>query len=381
MFGFELSEEQQSIFEMAKDFAKNEIRPVSAHHDKTTEYPWEVLKKAHELGLMNTHVEERFGGMELGSMDGALVAEALAWGCTGISTAIEANGLALQPVIMGASDALKQKYVAPMMEELKMAAYAVTEPGAGSDVAGMRTTAVKKGDVYVLNGSKMWITNAGVADWFFVVAYTDKDKKHRGMTAFIVEKDWPGVEVGKKEMNLGQRCSDTRGITFTDVEVPAANMVGTEGDGWILAMKAFDHTRPQVAAGAVGLAQAAMEHALQYAQERKTFGRPITAHQAVQFMLAEMAMNIEAGRLTVWRAAYEIDQGRRNTYYASIAKAFCADMAHKVATDAVQIFGGYGYNEEYPVEKLLRDSKIFQIYEGTSQIQRMIIAREMLGRG
>ncbi len=381
MFGFELSEEQQSIFEMAKDFAKNEIRPVSAHHDKTTEYPWEVLKKAHELGLMNTHVEERFGGMELGSMDGALVAEALAWGCTGISTAIEANGLALQPVIMGASDALKQKYVAPMMEELKMAAYAVTEPGAGSDVAGMRTTAVKKGDVYVLNGSKMWITNAGVADWFFVVAYTDKDKKHRGMTAFIVEKDWPGVEVGKKEMNLGQRCSDTRGITFTDVEVPAANMVGTEGDGWILAMKAFDHTRPQVAAGAVGLAQAAMEHALQYAQERKTFGRPIAAHQAVQFMLAEMAMNIEAGRLTVWRAAYEIDQGRRNTYYASIAKAFCADMAHKVATDAVQIFGGYGYNEEYPVEKLLRDSKIFQIYEGTSQIQRMIIAREMLGRG
>jgi len=380
MFGFDLSDEQQSIYEMAKDFAKNEIRPVAAHHDQTAEYPWEVLKKAHELGLMNIHVEERFGGMELGSMDGCLVGEALAWGCTGISTAIEANGLALQPVIMGASDALKQKYVAPMMEEPRMAAYAVTEPGAGSDVAGMRTTAVKKGDTYILNGSKMWITNAGVADWYFVVAYTDKDKKHRGMTAFIVEKDWDGVEVGKKEMNLGQRCSDTRGITFTDVEVPAENVVGTEGDGWILAMQAFDHTRPQVAAGAVGLAQAAMEHALQYSQERKTFGKPIARHQAVQFMLAEMAMNIEAGRLTVWRAAYEIDQGRRNTYYASIAKAFCADMAHKTATDAVQVFGGYGYNQEYPVEKLLRDSKIFQIYEGTSQIQRMIIARELFAR-
>lgn len=380
MIGFELTDEQQSIFEMAKDFAKNEMRPVAAHHDETAEFPFEVLAKAHELGLMNIHVEERFGGLGLGSLDGCLVGEALAWGCTGISTAIEANGLALQPVIMGASDALQRKYVEPLMEEPRMAAYAVTEPGAGSDVAGMRTTAVRKGDVYILNGSKMWITNAGVADWFFVVAYTDRDKKHRGMTAFIVEKDWPGVEVGKKEMNLGQRCSDTRGITFTDVEVPAANVVGTEGDGWILAMKAFDHTRPQVASGAVGLAQAAMEHAIRYSQERKTFGKPIARHQAVQFMIAEMAMGIEAGRMTVWRAAWEIDQGRRNTYYASIAKAFCADMAHKVATDAVQVFGGYGYNREYPVEKLLRDSKIFQIYEGTSQIQRMIVARELFSQ-
>lgn len=378
MIGFELTEEQQSIFEMAKDFAKNEIRPVAAHYDETAEYPWPVIKKAHELGLMNIHVEERFGGLGLGSLDGCLVAEALAWGCTGIGTALEANGLALQPVIMGASDALKEKYVAPMMEEARMAAYAVTEPGAGSDVAGMRTTAVKKGDKYILNGSKMWITNAGHADWFFVVAYTDRDKKHRGMTAFIVDSKWDGVEVGKKEMNMGQRCSDTRGITFTDVEVPADHVVGTEGDGWILAMQAFDHTRPQVAAAAVGLAQAAMEHAIKYSQERKTFGKPIAAHQAIQFMLAEMAMNIEAGRLTVWKAASEIDAGRRNTYYASIAKAFAADMAHKVATDAVQVFGGYGYNAEYPVEKLLRDSKIFQIYEGTSQIQRMIIARHLL---
>lgn len=261
-----------------------------------------------------------------------------------------------------------------------MAAYAVTEPGAGSDVAGMRSRAVKRGDKWILNGSKMWITNAGVADWYFVVAYTDPENKHRGMSAFIVERDWPGVEVGKKEMNLGQRCSDTRGITFTDVEIPAENLIGTEGDGWILAMKAFDHTRPQVAAAAVGLAQAAMEHAIQYSKERKTFGKPIAAHQSIQFMIAEMARDIEAGRLLVWRAAWEIDEGRRNTYYASIAKAFSADSAHRIASDAVQIFGGYGYNREYPVEKLLRDSKIFQIYEGTSQIQRMIIARELLGR-
>ncbi|TVQ92226.1 MAG: acyl-CoA dehydrogenase [Deltaproteobacteria bacterium] len=380
MIGFGLTEEQQQIWDLAKEFAKNEIRPVAEHHDQSAEYPWEVIRKAHELGLLNIHIEPEYGGMGLGALDGALVAEALAWGCTGIGTAMEANGLALQPVIMGASDALKRKYVAPMTEEPRMAAYAVTEPGAGSDVAGMRTRAVKKGDKWILNGSKMWITNAGVADWYFVVAYTDPDKKHRGMSAFIVEKDWDGVEVGKKEMNLGQRCSDTRGITFTEVEVPAENLVGTEGDGWILAMKAFDHTRPQVAAAAVGLAQAAMEHAIDYAKERKTFGKPIAAHQAVQFMIAEMARDIEAARLLVWRAAWEIDEGRQNTYYASIAKAFAADSAHRIASDAVQIFGGYGYNAEYPVEKLLRDSKIFQIYEGTSQIQRMIIARELLRR-
>lgn len=380
MIGFGLTEEQQQIWDLAKDFAKNEIRPVAEHHDQTAEYPWEVIRKAHDLGLLNIHIEPEFGGMGLGALDGALVAEALAWGCTGIGTAMEANGLALQPVIMGASDALKRKYVEPMTEEPRMAAYAVTEPGAGSDVAGMRSRAVKKGDKWILNGSKMWITNAGVADWYFVVAYTDPDKKHRGMSAFIVEKDWPGVEIGKKEMNLGQRCSDTRGITFTDVEIPAENLVGTQGDGWILAMKAFDHTRPQVAAAAVGLAQAAMEHAITYAQERKTFGKPIAAHQSIQFMIAEMARDIEAARLLVWRAAWEIDEGRQNTYYASIAKAFAADSAHRIASDAVQIFGGYGYNQEYPVEKLLRDSKIFQIYEGTSQIQRMIIARELFRR-
>lgn len=380
MIGFGLTEEQQQIWDLAKEFAKNEIRPVAEHHDQTAEYPWEVIRKAHEVGLLNIHIEPEYGGMGLGALDGALVAEALAWGCTGIGTAMEANGLALQPVILGASDFLKRKYVAPMTEEARMAAYAVTEPGAGSDVAGMRTRAVKRGDKWILNGSKMWITNAGVADWYFVVAYTNPDDKHRGMSAFIVERGWDGVEVGKKEMNLGQRCSDTRAITFTDVEVPAENLVGTEGDGWILAMKAFDHTRPQVAAAAVGLAQAAMEHAIDYSKQRKTFGKPIAAHQSIQFMIAEMAHDIEAARLLVWRAAWEIDEGRRNTYYASIAKAFAADAAHRIASDAVQIFGGYGYNQEYPVEKLLRDSKIFQIYEGTSQIQRMIIARELLGR-
>jgi acyl-CoA dehydrogenase len=379
---FQLSDEQQALRELAHDFARNEIRPAAPHHDETGEYPWEVLRKAHEIGLMNTHVEAEYGGLELGALDGILLAEELAWGCTGIGTAMEANGLAQQPVILGASDFLKRKYLEPMTEEVQMCAYGVTEPGAGSDVQGMRTTAVKKGDKYILNGSKMWITNAGVARWFFVVALTDPDKKARGgMSAFIVEADWDGVQVGAKEKNLGQRASDTRGITFENVEVPAENLVGQEGDGWKLAMAAFDYTRPSVAAAAVGLARAAMEHSMEYATQRRAFGKPIAAHQAVTFMIAEMAMNIDAGRLLCWQAAQLKDAGLRNTMQSSMAKAFCADMAMKVATDAVQVFGGYGYSKEYPVEKLMRDAKIFQIYEGTSQIQRMIIGKELFFRG
>ena len=379
---FQLSDEQLALRELAREFALHEVRPAAPHHDETGEYPWEVLRKAHEIGLMNTHVEAEHGGLELSAFDGILLAEELAWGCTGIGTAMEANGLAQQPVILGASDALKHKYLAPMTEELQMCAYGVTEPGAGSDVQGMRTTAVKKGDKYILNGSKMWITNAGVAKWFFVVALTDPEKKARGgMSAFIVEADWDGVEVGAKEKNLGQRASDTRGITFSNVEVPAENLVGREGDGWKLAMAAFDYTRPSVAAAAVGLARAAMEYAMEYAMQRRAFGKPIAMHQAVNFMIADMAMNIDAGRLLCWQAAQLKDAGVRNTMQSSMAKAFCADMAMKVATDAVQVYGGYGYSKEYPVEKLMRDAKIFQIYEGTSQIQRMIIGKELFFRG
>jgi acyl-CoA dehydrogenase len=340
-----------------------------------------VLQKAHALGLMNLHIPERFGGLGLGVMDGCIIAEELAWGCSGISTAMEANGLALHPVIEGASDFIMEKYVAPMMERYSMAAYALTEPGAGSDVQALRTRAVKKGDKWVLNGSKMWITNAGVADWYFVVAVTDPEKKARGgMTAFIVEREWDGVIVGKKELNMGQRCSDTRGITFEDVEIPEENVVGQVGMGWLLAMKTFDKSRPPVAAGAVGVARAAFEHALQYSQERVAFGRPIAHHQAVNFMLSDMATKIEAARLLVWQAAALADAGQRNTMQASMAKAFAADAAMSVTTDAVQIFGGYGFNSEYPVEKLMRDAKIYQIYEGTSQVQRLIIGRELLSR-
>ncbi len=381
MISFQPTEEQLALREMAHSFAENELRPVSEHHDRTGEFPRAVLEQAHALGLMNLHIPERWGGLGLSVMDGCIIAEELAWGCSGISTAMEANGLALHPVIEGASDFIMEKYVAPMMERYSMAAYALTEPGAGSDVQALRTRAVKKGDKWVLNGSKMWITNAGVADWYFVVAVTDPEKKARGgMTAFIVEREWDGVIVGKKELNMGQRCSDTRGITFEDVEIPEENVVGQVGMGWLLAMKTFDKSRPPVAAGAVGVARAAFEHALQYSQERVAFGRPIAHHQAVSFMLSDMATRIEAARLLVWQAAALADAGQRNTMQASMAKAFAADAAMSVTTDAVQIFGGYGFNSEYPVEKLMRDAKIYQIYEGTSQVQRMIIGRELLAR-
>lgn len=269
------------------------------------------------------------------------------------------------------------------MEEPLVAAYGVTEPSAGSDVGGIKSRAVKKGDEYILNGQKMWITNGGVANWYFVLARTSDDPKapaSKAFTGFIVEREWAGVTPGRKEINMGQRASDTRGITFEDVRIPKENVLLGEGQGFKIAMGVFDKTRPPVAAGATGLAQRCLDESLKYSLERKTFGVPIAQHQAVQFMLADMAMGVELSRLAFWRAAWEIDQGKRNSYEASIAKCFAADTANKIASDAVQIFGGNGFNSDYPVEKLMRDAKIFQIYEGTSQVQRMIISRNMFER-
>ena len=379
---FNLSEREEMLREAAREFAAEVIRPAAPHHDSTGEYAWDVLTQAWEAGLMNVHIPEEFGGLGASHVEGILIAEELAWGCSGIGTSMEANGLAQAPVLVSGDRFLIEKYLAPQVEGLKngrpiMAAYAVTEPGAGSDVSSLQTNAVRDGDNWILNGNKMWITNAGVADWHFVVAYTDKSAGYKGMTAFIVESGWEGVSVGGKEHNMGQRASDTRTLSFENVVVPHENVVGEVGMGWMLAMNAFDHTRPAVSAAAVGVARAAYEYAKGYSLERRTFGKPIAKHQAIQFKLAEMAMNIEAGRLLCWQAAAKKDSGLQNTMYASMAKAFCADMAMQITTDAVQIYGGYGYSQEYPAEKLMRDAKIFQIYEGTSQIQRMIIAREL----
>jgi acyl-CoA dehydrogenase len=377
---FSLSEEQQQLRALAHEFAEKDIVPKAAHHDQTGEFPRDICKKAWELGLMNTHIPAEYGGAGLGVLDGCLLAEEIAWGCTGIGTAMEANTLAEGPIIVGGSDEQKKRILTPMTHDFRLAAYCVTEPQAGSDVAGMKTTARKAGDDYVLKGSKMWITNGSVADWYFVVAYTDPSQKHRGMSAFYVPRDTPGIEVGKKEQNMGQRASDTRAVTFNDVAVPKKNLIGTEGKGWLLAMAAFDYSRPIVSAAAVGLARSAYDHAVRYAKERTTFGVPIHKHQSIAFMVADMAMRIEAARLLVWQSAWKIDHGERNTREAAMAKAFAADSAMQVALDAVQVFGGYGFSKEYPVEKLMRDAKVFQIYEGTSQIQRLIIAREIFER-
>jgi acyl-CoA dehydrogenase len=382
MIGFELNENQQAFQQLARDFARSEIAPAAAHHDQEGKFPREILDKAHAAGLMNTHVPEDCGGLGLGTLDGCIISEEIAWGCTGIGTAMEANSLAEMPVIVAGNDAQKKKYLSRMVEAPLFAAYCVTEPGAGSDVAGARSTAVKRGDKWVLNGQKMWITNGGVANWYFVLAKTDPEAgTGKAFTGFIVDGDTPGITVGKKEWNMGQRASDTRGITFENVEVPDENRLGDVGYGFKIAMKAFDKTRPVVASAAVGLARRAFDESVKYSQERKTMGKPIAMHQAIAFMIAEMAINLEAARSLVWRSGYEIDNGRRNTYYASMAKAFAADKAMEAATNAVQIHGGYGFSQEYPVEKLMRDAKVFQIYEGTSQIQRLIIAKEIFERG
>ncbi|MEI6791285.1 MAG: acyl-CoA dehydrogenase family protein [Myxococcaceae bacterium] len=379
MINFDLSDDQKQLKSLAHDFAEKEIKPKAAHYDETGEWPQDILKKAYELGLVSIHIPAEYGGLGLGALDGCIMEEELSWGCSGITTAITANSLGQVPVMIAGNDAQKKKWLSPFASEHHICAYAVTEPGAGSDVAAIQTTAVKKGDKYVLNGQKMWITGAGHARWYFVLSKTDKDAAHKGMSAFVVPRDLPGVTVGKKEHNMGQCASDTRGITFEDVEIPAENLLGREGDGFVIAMKAFDHTRPLVAAAAVGLARSSMEYAIAYAKERKSFGKPLWHHQGIGFMIADMASDVEAGRFLVWSSAQRLDNGKKNTLQAAYAKRFCADMAMRVTTDAVQVFGGNGFNKEYPVEKLMRDAKIFQIYEGTSQIQRMIITRELFG--
>ncbi|CAG9826637.1 unnamed protein product [Diabrotica balteata] len=377
-YNFTLNDTQKEFQELARKFTREEIIPVAAEHDRTGKYPFEILKKAWSLGLTNNHIPEKYGGMGMGVFDGCVIAEEIAYGCTGIKTALEGSGLGQTPVLLTGNDEQKKKYLGRLIEEPLVAAYAVTEPGAGSDVNGVKTRAEKKGDEWILNGQKMWITNGGVANWYFVLARTNPDPKapaSKSFTGFIVEREWPGVTPGRKEMNMGQRASDTRGITFEDVRIPKENVLIGEGAGFKIAMGTFDMTRPPVAAGAVGLAQRALDEATKYSMERKAFGVPIAHHQAVAFMLADMAIGVETARLAWMKSAWEVDQGVRNTLAASVAKCYAADIANKCATDAVQIFGGNGFNSDYPVEKLMRDAKIYQIYEGTAQIQRLIISR------
>jgi acyl-CoA dehydrogenase len=375
---FTLTDEQKDLRELAHSFAEKEMRPVAWEYDKDGTWPQEVIDKAWEVGLMNTHVPEAYGGPGLDYLSGCVIEEEVGWGCSGIGTSLMANGLAAAPVALGGSEETKKKYLGMLAEEPKLASFCLTEPDAGSDVSGMKTRAVKQGDKYVINGSKCFITNGTYADWFTVYAKTDPEAGHRGISAFVVDAKSPGVTVDKKEDKMGQRASDTATISFNDVEVPAENLLGEENHGFKLAMMTLDRTRPGVAAMAVGIARAAFEFATEYSKERVQFGVPIAMHQAIQFMIADMATKVDAGRLLTWNSAVLLDQGHRNTLRSSEAKRFAADSAMEVTTDAVQVYGGYGFIKDYPVEKLMRDAKIMQLYEGTSQIQRLVIAKEVL---
>lgn len=373
---FGLTEEQREIQLLAREFAKNEMAPVAEHYDKTHDYPWPVIKKAQEMGLTTMSIPEEYGGLGLSLLEECLVTEELAWGCSGMSTAMGVNGLAILPILIAGSEAQKQEYCGRLVDG-DMAAYCLTEPEAGSDVAGIKTKARKEGDHYILDGSKTFITGATVANFFTVFAYTDPDVRYKGMSCFIVERDWEGVSVGKPFDKLGQHASDTAEVVFDGVKVPETHRLGPEGTGFITAMKVFDRSRPATAAGALGVARRALEESIKYAKERESMGKPIWQYQAIGHKIADMAMELEAARLLVHKSAWAVDNGQADTMISSFGKAYAADSAMKITTEAVQVFGGYGYMCEYPVEKLMRDAKIFQIYEGTSQIQRNIVVREL----
>jgi acyl-CoA dehydrogenase len=373
-----LTDEQKDLRELAHSFAEKDIRKVAWDYDKEGTWPQDIIDKAWEVGLMNTHLPEEYGGPGLDYLTGCVIEEEIGWGCSGIGTSMTCNGLATAPIMLGGSDEIKKKYLGMLTEEPKLASFCLTEPDAGSDVSGMRTTAVKKGNQWVINGTKCFITNGGHASYYTVYAKTDKEAGHRGISAFVVDRNLDGVSVDKKEDKLGQRASNTATISFNDVVIPEENLLAEENKGFKLAMMTLDRTRPGVAAMAVGIGRAAFEYARDYSKERVQFGVPIAMHQAIQFMIADMATKVEAARLLTWQSAALLDQGQRNTLASSHAKRFAADSAMEITVDAVQVYGGYGFIKEYPVEKLMRDAKIMQLYEGTSQIQRLVIARETL---
>lgn len=364
------------IRDLARQFAEREIVPAAARYDRSDEFPMEIFRRALDLGILNLTLPSEYGGGGQGIFELALVTEQLAWGCTGIGGAIGLNAVAGDAVLVGGNEQQKREYLGRLAKG-EFGCYAATEPNAGSDVAGFQTRAERRGDKYVINGSKIWISNATVASFAIVFARTDVSAGHRGLSTFLVEMDTPGVDVSRKLEKMGQRASPAAEINLVDVEVPAGNLLGEEGSGFLIAMKVFDRSRPMIAASAVGLTSRCLDEALRYARERKTMGRPIIEHQAIGHKLADMAMRLDAARLLTYQASWLHDAGQRNTLQAAYAKAFAADTATWASSEAVQIHGGMGYSTEFPVEKLYRDAKVLQIYEGTSEIQRNIIVREL----
>ncbi len=380
MIGFELTPEQKALQEKASLFAKENIFPVAAKYDRDGAFPVDIMEKAHADGFLTPLVPREYGGQGLGMLDTCLIGEEMAAADMGIYVSIFVSTLALHPIIKFGTEEQKNRFLKPFCAKFTLASYCLSEYHVGSDPASMETTAGRDGDDYVLNGTKMWITNGGYADLYLVFASVDRQKKHKGIISLIVPANLPGIRHGEPIDKMGQRASNTTAVTFKNVRVPQENLLAGEGEGFKKAMVALDITRPMIATGAVGLSRTAMELAIQYAKQRIQFGVPIAQHQAVQFMLADMAIQIDAARLLVWRAAAMADQGLRNSKEAAIAKAFAADVGMRVTTDAVQIYGGMGYTRWHPVEKLMRDAKVIQIYEGSAQIMRRIVARSMLGK-
>jgi len=376
---FKLSEEQLELKELTHQFAANEIRPVAAEYDEKNEFPVEVMKKAAEIGFLTSGIPLEYGGTGFSNMDNVIVCEELAWGCAGMYTSIMANTLAITPIVLFGTDEQKKEFLTPLTTGMSFACFGLTEREAGSDNAAMKTTAVKDGDFYILNGSKTFITNAGVANLGVIFASTDKTRGARGLSAFIIPMDLPGISVGKHENKMGHRASNTAEIYLDEVKVPVKNLLRREGFGFIIALKTLDYARPAVGAGGLGVARAAYEEALKYSQERVQFGKPIAHFQHNAFKLADMATDIDAARLLVYRSAWMLDNNLKSSKESAMAKIVATDVAMSVSIDAVQLFGGYGYMKEYPVEKMMRDAKLLQIYEGTNEIQRHVISLEILG--
>ena len=375
---FSLTPEQVDLRDMARKFARTEMLPKAAECDRDGHFPEEVYRKAWELGLMNLNIPTEYGGSGLGLMDQCLIVEELAKACGGMTTTIMANCLALEPLLLGGSPEQKERVLTPFCASYNLASFCLTEPASGSDAGAVKTRARREGDEYVIDGEKCFITNAPQANLYTVFAMVDPALKHRGVSAFLVPRTTPGVSVGKEEDKMGQRASSTSSVRFESVRVPVSSRIGKEGDGFSLAMRTLDQTRTPIGAMSTGIAQAALDYASEYALKRQTFGKPIAEHQAIQIKLANMAQDVHASRLLVWQSAWTVDQGKSGTLESSMAKCFASDAAMRVTDEAIQIFGGYGYMRDYPVEKLLRDAKLAQIYEGTNEIQRIVIARELL---
>ena len=374
MLNFDLTPDQLTLQKEAREFSLREILPVAWAYDEKDETPMSVIRKAHEAGLMNGMIPKAYGGKGQGIMEGVIMTEEISAACAGLATSIFDNSLGMEPILLSGNEPLKKKYFGKILNDFKLICFATSEPTMGSDVAGIRCLAKEDGDAYILNGTKFWITNGGIADYMTVFATVDPDSRHKGICAFVVEKEWEGVSVSPKIPKLGQRCSNTAGIHFDNVRVPKENMLAPPGEGFVLAMKTFARTRPTIGAFAVGVARSAMEFAMDYAKKRQAFGTSLANFQAIQHKIADMYQKVETSRLLVWKSAWEADNGSDPTLSASIAKLYATDETLAVVNEALQIFGGYGYTRMYPIEKLLRDMRLFKIYEGTSEIQRNIIS-------